>query len=590
MADLPPEGTSAGLQSALAREASTPPAPPVMPSREGNDGVAETSRGGLHLKPQVFKQLTDKLERNNDAMERATSAMTQLVSALSPKPETPPRTVNERASPSAMTSVQILQKGKMPAGDAMDSSSNGTSQTEGSAEFSPRPGQEGYVNPFNDAGAAARHRDALEALAMQQRQRATHEAAMRQQQQQQMMYMQHLHQQQLAQQPPTYRAPAPGPGYSTPPRALNPGAAEFTQTPSPEQSGMRRPPPASAANAVPLGGYTDDTRRLQAENEELRRQLASHGHFAGKSDYFRAPKVEPPEAYEGDPEKVNAFIDDLQGWFAHYPHLTEQQKVSHAVSRLKDTAKTWYESRRREARRAGMETFVSLAAFQAALKAHFLDAGLWTRARNKVIKLKQTGSIHDYNRDFMTITADIPDMGAAERCYHYVMGLRRYTRRQARLTPAWSKVNEDPCSAQYDLFLDLKQYAVEISDDSFDIEPAPRPDTRSTGKRKADAVNTISELAARHSPAERKRLQRERRCYICGGQHMARDCPTPDGKKWRASLNTITGGWEDHDFSYVFAIEAEEGEDATTEPAVNFMDAQAGQATEADFASDASDE
>ena len=232
MADLPPEGTSAGLQSALAREASTPPAPPVMPSREGNDGVAETSRGGLHLKPQVFKQLTDKLERNNDAMERATSAMTQLVSALSPKPETPPRTVNERASPSAMTSVQILQKGKMPAGDAMDSSSNGTSQTEGSAEFSPRPGQEGYVNPFNDAGAAARHRDALEALAMQQRQRATHEAAMRQQQQQQMMYMQHLHQQQLAQQPPTYRAPAPGPGYSTPPRALNPGAAEFTLTPS----------------------------------------------------------------------------------------------------------------------------------------------------------------------------------------------------------------------------------------------------------------------------------------------------------------------------------------------------------------------
>ena len=385
---------------------------------------------------------------------------------------------------------------------------------------------------------------------------------------------------------------------------LDPRARSYAPERSEQQSRY-----ATGANAIPLsprresmdvqGQGEERVRALHDEIERLRAQLTqqrfggSDG-FGGRS-WNAMPKVLMPEKYEGAPDGLASFMDDLEQWFMHYPNLSEPEKVTYSASLLTGAAKAWFDQRRREAKARGTVVFETLHDLQSALRAHFLDAGRWARSRAKLVKLRQTRDIHEYNKEFTMILTDIPDITASEKSYHYVTGLRRAVRRQVRLSKEWIALNEHPKAATDDMFIALKNKANEMSEDVDDYYTRPEYTHEPTGysvrKRKADAVNNLRAIISKHPPDKRRRLRAERRCYICESKdHLARDCPTAEGRKWKSSVTHLYEGWDPEDLEYVFTMtaapdEPEHSPDAPDGDTVNLLSKE-NDVTAEDFASD----
>ena len=364
---------------------------------------------------------------------------------------------------------------------------------------------------------------------------------------------------------------------------LDPAAQSFTPQ-SHDEPGDRRPPQfATGANALPLGrragdACDDGTRALHEEIDRLRAQLDQQRFgtpfgLSGKGTHH-SPKVYPPDKYEGEADKLHSFLDDLEQWFAHYPTLRDAERVTYSSTLLAGAAKAWYDQRRREAKARGVPVFDTLADLQAALRAHFLDAGRWARSRAKLVRLRQTSDIHEYNKEFTLLLTDIPDISSSEKCFYYVSGLRREIRRQIRLVPEWVQLNEHPRRATEETYIALKTKANEMSDDTDAVRPSWTQSESAfvTRKRKADAVNNLRAIIAKHSPEKRRKLRAERRCYICESKdHLARDCPTAEGRSWKASVSHLYAGWDEEDLNYIFTLQAPTDDEPPQDDAVNYM-------------------
>ena len=363
-----------------------------------------------------------------------------------------------------------------------------------------------------------------------------------------------------------------------------------------ELHGDRQPrmfsvPHISAANRTPLGGKGGDARarsymsapnpaaqsfhgfsdngmgqralgmsdlsqpELLAEVERMRRMLEEQRMMREREDDrgygLYTPKPERPERFGGDSDEVQSFCRALDRWFSHY-NMSEHQKLLYSTELLTDAARMWYDARERVAMEYNCAPFATLEDFKAALREHFLVAGRWSAFRRKLLFLRQRGPLHEYNQSFMEIAAELSDLSISECCFHYVNGLARSVRRQVMQTQTWAAVESNPRSVTPAMFEHLKSHANQAHAMVDQDWTAARV---TSGKRKADAVNNLREFVAKLTPAERKKRRAEKRCYICGEKHLARDCPTAEAKAWRATLNTLYDGWSEQDIAYVHNIE-----------------------------------
>ena len=299
---------------------------------------------------------------------------------------------------------------------------------------------------------------------------------------------------------------------------------------------------------------------LQNELEHARRQLASmqvtREHSSNSSSSW-TPKPKRPDSFDGDADKVQAFVRALDRWFAHY-EMSEADKVRFCTECLTEAAQTWYDAKERVAELQGRPPFATVSDFKAALKEHFLLAGRWSTFRGKLAYHRQRyKTLGEYNREFLEIISEIPDVTLSETCFYYVHGLSRSLRPYVRQMPVWTALEANPTAATASTFDALKAAASQAAAASAeDYAGADRRGSTLSGKRKAEkveAVNNLREIVAKLSPQERKRRRDERRCYICGDKHLARDCP-----QWKPTVNALFDGWDDEDLHYVFNITEEQ--------------------------------
>ena len=180
-------------------------------------------------------------------------------------------------------------------------------------------------------------------------------------------------------------------------------------------------------------------------------------------------------------------------------------------------------------------------------------------------------TLGEYNREFLEIISEIPDVTLSETCFYYVQGLSRSLRPYVRQMPVWTALEANPSSATAATFDALKAAASQAAAASIEEFPAGERRGFTPAKRKTErveAVNNLREIVAKLSPQERKRRREERRCYICGDKHLARDCP-----QWKPTVNALFDGWNDEDLHYVFNIaEVPDAAEETPEMTVQQME------------------
>src|SRR5436190_1072429 len=127
------------------------------------------------------------------------------------------------------------------------------------------------------------------------------------------------------------------------------------------------------------------------------------------------------EPFHGKPAaKVAQFLDQLRHAFEFSPlgSKTEEEKVSYAISRLRDSAFEWVQAYRcKEPRPAWLGNFDS---FAEELTHRFSKPVSSHRASARLRTLKQTGSVADYATEFLQAAAALnwPDSPLMDYFYN----------------------------------------------------------------------------------------------------------------------------------------------------------------------------
>ena len=107
----------------------------------------------------------------------------------------------------------------------------------------------------------------------------------------------------------------------------------------------------------------------------------------------------------------------------------EEAKVQTAVIYLTDDAMLWWRRRHSEIER-GLCTINTWEELKAQLKAQFRPSNVEYLARKSLMKLKHTGSIREYVKQFTTILLDITSMTEEDKLFHFMNGLQPWAEQE----------------------------------------------------------------------------------------------------------------------------------------------------------------
>ena len=111
------------------------------------------------------------------------------------------------------------------------------------------------------------------------------------------------------------------------------------------------------------------------------------------------PKAAKPEDFNGKSDQLEPFIHQCN-LFLELDNYSDRRKITFVLSYMKTgSALTWAEQKMTEYSTAGWT--ITYAAFLTELRASFGDVSREKTARIKIFKLKQTGSVDDYNVEFV---------------------------------------------------------------------------------------------------------------------------------------------------------------------------------------------
>ncbi|KAK1430025.1 hypothetical protein QVD17_12474 [Tagetes erecta] len=226
------------------------------------------------------------------------------------------------------------------------------------------------------------------------------------------------------------------------------------------------------------------------------------------------PRVEipKPSPFVGKREAraVDDFIWEMEQYLAGVQVLDDATKVKTATMYLKDTAALWWRRRSMDIER-GTCTIKTWAEFVQELKRQFYPVNAEHEARSRLRKLKQTGTIKAYVKEFTTLILEIPDLSDKDSLFYFLDGLQ-----------PWAKIELERRNVQ-----DLAS-AIAIAESLIDhkekrpLKPMNEDCDEEFGG--GDKPNHVRKVETR-KPPRHDNDRATRGCFICDGPHNARYCP-----------------------------------------------------------------
>ncbi|KAI4334653.1 hypothetical protein L6164_013371 [Bauhinia variegata] len=124
-------------------------------------------------------------------------------------------------------------------------------------------------------------------------------------------------------------------------------------------------------------------------------------------------KVPKPAIYNGTRNAtiVKNFLFGLEQYFEAMGVVDDLARISNALTFFRDAAQLWWQRKHAE-RERGICVINTWEQFKAELRKHFVPHNANTKARGKLRRFRQSGSISDYIKEFTTIMLEIEDKDA----------------------------------------------------------------------------------------------------------------------------------------------------------------------------------
>ena len=285
-----------------------------------------------------------------------------------------------------------------------------------------------------------------------------------------------------------------------------------------------------------MGSFHDRMRAMTEEFEERIRSLE------GEIVLLKRAVVQgTPSAADPPPEKVRVpepktfggarntkdlenFLWDMEQYFIA-ARIPVGEQVTITTMYLTGDTKLWWRTRTSDDAAAGRPKIESWEILKKELKDQFLPLNTTWMARESLKKLKQTGSVRDYVKEFSSLILDIKDMSEVDKLFNFMSGLQGWAQTELRR----QGVQDLPSAmAATDC---LSDYLVTSS---------PTPTQKGKGHSKESNRKSDGKLSksggkgwkkphdAQAKVGERATSSQTTRpsgCFICDGPHRARDCP-----------------------------------------------------------------
>ncbi|KAL4388985.1 hypothetical protein GQ457_09G028100 [Hibiscus cannabinus] len=176
-----------------------------------------------------------------------------------------------------------------------------------------------------------------------------------------------------------------------------------------------------------------EVHNTQAQLEALQADVAlcKHAMVAGPSTTVETRRVEVPRprTFGGsrNAQEVDNFLYGLDQYLGAVGIVEDASKIQTASLYLTDTAMLWWRRRRNDIEK-GTCTISTFDDFKRELKRQFYPENAEDEARARLRRLKQSGSIRDYIKDFTNLVLEIPDLSDKDSLFYFMDGLQSWAK------------------------------------------------------------------------------------------------------------------------------------------------------------------
>ena len=144
-------------------------------------------------------------------------------------------------------------------------------------------------------------------------------------------------------------------------------------------------------------------------------------------------KVPEPKQFNGsrNAKELENFLWDMEQYFKA-ARIPDREQVSITSMYLSGDAKLWWRTRMADDLSAGRPSVVVWESLKKELKDQFLPCNTSWLARENLKKLKQTGSVRDYVKEFSSLMLDISNMSEEDKLFNFMSGLQTWAQAELR--------------------------------------------------------------------------------------------------------------------------------------------------------------
>jgi retrotransposon gag protein len=243
---------------------------------------------------------------------------------------------------------------------------------------------------------------------------------------------------------------------------------------------------------------------------------------------FAAPKPNKPPSFAGKRnESIETWIKQVERYF-RLTHIHPDDQVEWAAYYLTEGAASWFEVENHRAETIGVP--LSWDTLAMGLRKRFKPINADDNARERLNRLKQTGSVATYSHAFRLLMQDLPDMHEKDALYAYKKGLKEAVAMQVSLRGPISVLEAEEMAETADSVL----FAHRSSHEPSRTVTAKAP---YRGPGGPTPMELDSGIRTALSNSDREQLRKEGKCFYCReGKHLAANCPS---RKPRPKINVI---------------------------------------------------
>ncbi|KAI9177286.1 hypothetical protein LWI28_013276 [Acer negundo] len=168
------------------------------------------------------------------------------------------------------------------------------------------------------------------------------------------------------------------------------------------------------------------------EDTAEKRALNNNPSSCGEGQMSRI-KVPEPKHFQGsrNAKELKNFLWDIEQCFKA-AKISSKEQVNITSMYLGRDAKLWWRTRLMDDLSAGKPKIETWESLKKELKDQFLPCNTSWLARENLKKLKQTGSVRDYVKEFSSLMLDIQNVLEEDKLFNFMSGLQSWAQTELR--------------------------------------------------------------------------------------------------------------------------------------------------------------